>query len=161
MSSARLKGQSRRIVLELIVVVALVSFGTHFPSGESSAKAWSFVTHHPLVLLHVVLGTVVVGEAIVLLIRASLNRRRQWIVLSMLGLACVLIAWASGENYVATQHSSSLNNMSLAWLGAIVSYGVGWYWGHKKNKIRLATQNETADLTPLAAAVVTNDHHSD
>lgn len=155
-----MKSQSRRIVLELIVVVALASFSTHFSTGESSTKAWSFVTHHPLILLHVVFGTIVVVEATVLLVRACLKRWRQWIVVAALGLACVLIAWVSGENYVATQHRASLDNMSLAWFGAIVLYGVGWYWGHKKEKIPLATQNETVDLTPLAAVVVANDNHS-
>jgi CDP-diglyceride synthetase len=139
--------------MELIVVVALVSVNISFPSHESSSKAWSFVTHHPVLLLHVVFGTIVIGEAIAFLIRASLDRRRRWIILGTVGLAFVLIAWVSGENYVATQHNSSLNNMSLAWFGSIVTYAIGWYWGHKKDKISLATQSGASSPTKVTSGL--------
>jgi hypothetical protein len=102
-----------RIVLELIVVTALVSFGTHFPTGESSAKAWRFITHHPLLLLHLVFGSIVVGEAALLRIGAHVQRRREWIVVTTLGLVCVLIAWALGENFVAAQHLASLDKLRI------------------------------------------------
>jgi CDP-diglyceride synthetase len=144
------KSRSRRIVIELIVIVALVSANLHFPKDESSSKAWNFVAHHPLLLLHAIVGTVVICEAITFLVRVSRQRNRAWIILASVGLAFVLIAYVTGENYVSTQRSSSLNDMSLAWFGAIVTYGVGWYWGHKSAKVSIVSETSAPSPTKVA-----------
>jgi len=44
----------------------------------------------------------------------------------------VLVAFASGENYVMTLRKSSLDYMGIGWLGVIVTYGIGWYLGRRR-----------------------------
>jgi hypothetical protein len=44
----------------------------------------------------------------------------------------VMLAFASGEDYVVTLRESALNYMSIGWFGAVATYGVGWYLGRKK-----------------------------
>jgi mannose/fructose/N-acetylgalactosamine-specific phosphotransferase system component IID len=131
--AAGFKRLSRWLVIALAVVVALVSYNVTIPSGRSSASNWRFVATHPTILLHVIVATVILVMAVVLLILAIRKRNQSWIVLSVIGLAFVLLAFASGEDYVMTLRKSSLDYMSIGWLGAIVTYGIGWYLGRKKS----------------------------
>jgi hypothetical protein len=59
------KEVSRRLVVELVVVV-LTSFHAGLPSGDSYAQAWRSVTRHPLLILHILVGAVVLAEAVIL-----------------------------------------------------------------------------------------------
>ena len=70
--------------------------------------------------------------AVVMLILAIRIHDQSWIVLLVIGLAFVLVAFASGEDYAMTLRKSSLDYMSIGWLGAIVTYGIGWYLGRRK-----------------------------
>ena len=47
----------------------------------------------------------------------------------------MLLAFASGEQYVMTLRKSALNDMSIGWAGAAVTYGTGWYLGRKKARL--------------------------
>jgi hypothetical protein len=138
MNQINFKGTSRRIVIELAVVIALVSYNISFSKVKSNSQAWKFVFTHPTVLLHVLVGTIVVVEAIMFLVRSVRSHDRFWTVLAAIGLVFVLLSFASGEYYVATQKSSGLSYMGDAAAGALITYGFGWYWGHKKAKAVLA-----------------------
>lgn len=127
-----LKRLSRFLVIALAVVVALVSYNINIPAGRSSDSNWKFVATHPTILLHIVVAATVLIVAVVMLILAIRSRDLSWIILSAIGLAFVLLAFASGEDYVMTLRKSALNYMSVGWLGAIVTYGIGWYLGRKK-----------------------------
>ncbi len=54
--------------------------------------------------------------------------------LSVAGLAFVLAAFASGEDYVMSLDKSALNYMSIGWAGAVIAYGTGWYLGHRRER---------------------------
>lgn len=127
-----LKRVARRLVLELAVVIALVSYQVNFPRDTSYTQSWIFVLTHPLVLLHVLVGTVILVESFVFLVRAIPGRSLLWVALAIGGLAFVLLAYATGEVYVATRQATALTYMSLGWFGAIVAYGFGWYWGRDR-----------------------------
>jgi hypothetical protein len=129
-----LKIVSRRLVLELAVVIALVSSNVNIPKNDSASQAWKIVFKHPAVLLHVIVGTIVVVEAIIFLARAIRGHDRFWITLTSAGLVLVLLAFVSGETYVSTQKGSALTLMGNAAAGAVVAYGVGWYWGHRRSR---------------------------
>ncbi len=125
------KKLSRWLVIALAVVVALVSYNINIPAGKSSSH-WTFAFTHPTILLHIVAATVSLVLAIAMPVLAVRARDRSWIILSVIGLAFVVLAFVSGEDYVMTLRKSALSYMSAGWLGAIVTYGVGWYLGHKK-----------------------------
>jgi hypothetical protein len=132
MEITRLKNLSRSLVIGLAVVVALVSYNISIPAGRSSASNWKFVATHPTILLHVIVAATVLVVSAIMLIVAIRSRDRSWIALSAIGLVFILAAFVSGEDYVATLRKSELSYMSIGWLGAIVSYGIGWYVGRKK-----------------------------
>jgi hypothetical protein len=56
--------------------------------------------------------------AVIALIRSVRSRDRPWMALSVAGLAFVLAAFVSGEDYVMSLHKSALNYMSISWAGA-------------------------------------------
>lgn len=138
MNQENFKKTSRRLVIELGVVITLTSFNINFSKVKSNSQAWKFVFTHPTVLLHVLVGTIVLGEAIIFLVRSIRSKSQFWTILTSIGLALVLLAYASGEYYAATQKSSGLSFMGDAAAGALAIYGFGWYWGHKKAKVLVA-----------------------
>ena len=106
---------------------ALVSVNLKIPGGHSAASNWKFVTSHPTLLLHVIVGTAILVTAVVLLVMSIRSRHRPWIVMSAIGLVFVLLAFVSGDAYVGSLRNSADDSMSVGWLGAIVTYGVAWY----------------------------------
>jgi hypothetical protein len=134
MELAGFKAMTRGLVIGLAVVVALVAYNITIPARESASRNWRFVLTHPTILLHVVAAVIVVIVAIALVSRSGRSRNLPWIVLSALGLAFVLLAFVMGENYVQTLRNSSLSGMGDGWAGAIVTYGVGWYWSHRAER---------------------------
>jgi hypothetical protein len=134
------KKVSRRVVVELAVVIALVSANVNFPKNDSASQAWKIVLKHPTILLHIVVGTIVVVEAIIFLVRAIRFHDRFWMTLTSLGLALVLLAFASGEIYVS-QKGSALTLMGNAAAGALIAYGVGWYWGRRRSLHQLSSSH--------------------
>jgi peptidoglycan/LPS O-acetylase OafA/YrhL len=126
MHASGFRAMSRALVVGLVAVVALAAVDVRFPKGRSASKNWHFAIDHPTVLLHIATASIVVLLALGLFVRSIASRHRRWIALSAIGLAFVALAWAMGAEYVATLSSGPLTGMSLGWLGAIVSYVVGW-----------------------------------
>ena len=131
-----LKKLSRALVIGLAVVVALVSYNITIPAGKSSAANWKFAATHPTILLHIIAASVVLVVGVILVIKSLRARQPSWILLSVAGMAFVILAYTGGEEYVMTLHKSALTVMSVGWLGAITSYGVGWYRGRKQERER-------------------------
>ena len=65
---------------------------------------------------------------------AYVRHDKPWMALSVAGLAFVLAAFASGEDYVMSLDKSALNYMSIGWAGAVIAYGTGWYLGHRRER---------------------------
>jgi hypothetical protein len=130
------KKLSRALVVGLAVVVALVSYNIDIPTGKSSGSNWKFAASHPTILLHIVAASAVLIIAVVMLIKSLRTRQVPWILLSIAGLVFVLLAFGGGEDYVMTLRKSALSLMSVGWLGAIVSYGAGWYIGRRQERER-------------------------
>ena len=142
-----LKKVSRRLTVELAVVIALASFNVSFPKHDSTSQAWKFVIKHPSILLHIIVGTIVFVEAIIFVVRAIRGRDRFWITLASLGLILVALAFAMGEHYVSTQRDSALTLMGNAAAGALVAYGFGWYWGHRRFRAASSENRGHSDQT--------------
>ena len=125
------KALSRGLLIGLIISIALVNYDIAIPKGRSSSKNWHFVLTHPTILLHIVISVVIVIVAVLLVVKSIQSHYRSWVVVSLIGLACVVLASVSGENYVTTLSNGSLSAMGLGWFGAALAYGAGWYVGRK------------------------------
>ncbi len=125
MDAGQVRSASRRLVVGLVVVVLLVGLPVDFPRDRSASDAWGFLVGHVGFLLHAVLGTLVVVEAVRLLVRAS--AARAYVGLAAVGLAFTALAALAGATYVsAGQEDGALTAMTLGWLGALVTYVVAW-----------------------------------
>jgi hypothetical protein len=143
MGAATFKRWSRAQVIALVIAVALVSDDIKIPAGRSSGSNWTFVADHPTILLHVAVAVAILVMAIIVLIMAIRSGNRTWLVLSAVGLAFVLLAFASGDDYVATLRRGADDYMGVGWFGAIVTYATGWYLARK-----IARQEQRAALVP-------------
>jgi CDP-diglyceride synthetase len=130
MDVGMVKRVSRRLVLELIVVVA-ASFHAGLPTGDSYLRTWQSVGRHPLLVIHVAVGVVILVEAVVFVLRCMRAGQHRWAVLALIGLAFVLLAFAAGERSVATGRTSAIDVMGVAWFAALVAYAMGWYLGRR------------------------------
>jgi len=136
-----MKRPSRSLVIALVLVVALAGFNITFPTGKSASSNWTFALTRPTILLHIIVATAILVMAVITLIRSVRSRDGTWTALSATGLAFVLVAFASGEDYVMSLHKSALNYMSIGWTGAVIAYGTGWYLGRRRER-----REETAPL---------------
>jgi hypothetical protein len=131
MDHSATKRASRRLVLEL-VVVALATYHARLPKDQPYSDAWQYVGKHPLLVVHVVVGAIVLVEAAVLALHGIRTRQPFWVILTVLGLAFVLVAFISGDRFLASQGETPLDLMGVAWFGALVVFAVGWYVGRKR-----------------------------
>jgi hypothetical protein len=119
-------------VIELAVVVLLAGLPIDFPRNTSAGRAWSFLFRHPSILLHAAIGTLVLAEAVIFVVRALSARRPPPLVLAGLGLVFTLLAFGAGVEYVSDgQTDLALNLMTTGWVAAIATYIVGWVLGRR------------------------------
>jgi CDP-diglyceride synthetase len=130
-AAASMKRLSRGLVIALVVVAALAAYNITIPAGKTSTSNWTFALTHPTILLHVIVATGILVMAVIALIRSVRGRNWPWMALSAAGLAFVLVAFVSGEDYVTSLHKSALNYMSIGWAGSVIAYAIGWYLGHR------------------------------
>jgi hypothetical protein len=128
------RSAARRLVLELIFAICLVSFGAEFPEDVTFATAWTFVVQHANLLLHVVIGTLILVESSALAMHSLKGKHRSWKVFSLIGLCFVLLAYGSGEGVLSGRGESALGMMTVGWLGAILVYATAWFKTRAKQK---------------------------
>lgn len=127
MQAKTFRSSTLRLSLELVLAMALASFGPEMPERVSTAATWQFVLNHASLLLHVVVGTVILVEAIVLLVRAIKSHNRPQHMYAGLGLVGVLLSYGSGKWFVLTQAEVAAMSMSAGWLLALVTYVAAWF----------------------------------
>ena len=132
MTDRAVRNACRRLVLELFLVVLLAGVPVDFPRHVTTGHAWGFLVRHPSLLAHVVIGTLVLAEACVLMVRMAGASGRRWPVLAGLGLLCSAVAVVGGVVYVsARQGDAALTWMTVGWLGALGTFAVGWWLGRR------------------------------
>jgi hypothetical protein len=120
----------------LTVLVTLVLLVLQYMSGMianlevqlPSGNAWKWVFGHSLIIqLHIYIGTLLIVVALVALILSIRARHPIGIIAAVAGLALLIFAWLSGDQFLVTQDNSLSLRMALGFIGAFVAYLLGYY----------------------------------
>ncbi len=110
------------------------SMFTTFPEGASAPQLWAFAWAQPLIMWHIIVGSLLPLVALLLCVRAVQTKRREWVVPSVVGFVAMLAAGGAGSLFVQTQIDAYSYIMSIAFLVSFAAY----FWG----LYRSATQNQ-------------------
>lgn len=125
-----LNRQGIGLIIGLAVQYALgmtINLFVEFPAGGSAHEMWDFTLHNPLVLVHLIIGTLLILGAATLVVRTIRQHVETWRLPAISGLVWVLTAWTAGDTFVTSQADILSYIMSLAFLLAVLSYVFGLY----------------------------------
>ncbi len=124
-----------RVVAFAALVMLVVQFGlgmgvnlfaqlpaSDYGGGVLAAFVGAVIDGPATLTLHALLGTLLLGSAIAVLVRAILVRKTAFVTLAAVGLLAILLAWGAGSWFVGTADSGSSMAMALATGVAILSY---------------------------------------
>jgi ABC-type sugar transport system permease subunit len=93
-----------------------------------SGDVWGWVFQNSvLIQLHIYTGTLLIVVALVALILSIRARHPFGIIAAVAGLALLIFAWLSGDQFLATQDNGLSLRMALGFIGAFVAYLLGYY----------------------------------
>lgn len=103
----------------------LTNLYAQFPDTGEEGQLWQFAWTQVSLALHIILGLLVFGGALMLLIRSITYKNRTWIVAGSIGLAGILIAIYGGVRFIPTQNDPYSLLMSIAFIVSLLAY----VWG--------------------------------
>jgi hypothetical protein len=121
------------ITLMLLVVEFVLGMYTalfvQFPDTLTSGNAWSWsFSQSPIILAHIIFGTLLFVAALAALGLSFPVRNKAGIITAGLGFVLVLVAYMSGSIFLTNVENDAYSfTMALGFMGAFISYGVGYY----------------------------------
>jgi hypothetical protein len=116
------------MVVNLFITVPAVHPGAQAPNyflGVVQGVAWALV-HAPFwLLIHVIIGLLVFLASIFLMVISIASRRREWMIISVLGFIGIVFAGFNGASFLNYGADISSLLMSIGFLVAAVSYTIG------------------------------------
>jgi hypothetical protein len=104
---------SLRLLIAVLLQYGLgIGYNLYGTAPTANKKVEFFSS--PLLALHVILGTLLVITGIILVVLSARTKMRLPVILSSITLACILGAWASGDEFV--QKGQTGLSMSMAML---------------------------------------------
>jgi hypothetical protein len=100
---------------------------TAFPESGGARVMWEYAKTQPLVLTHIILGTLLFLGAVSFAVRAYKAKGAVWIRSTLVGLIAIFGAWISGEEFVSSQQDVYSVSMSVSFILAMLSYVWGIY----------------------------------
>jgi len=143
------------LVLQYILGM-LANLEVQLPSGN----AWGWVFRNSMIiLLHIYLGTLLIVVALVALILSIRARHPVGIVAAVAGLALLVFAWLSGDQFLAIQHNDLSLWMALGFMGACIAYLPGYFFsdvprGAQRGQRSDGLTVDTMPVGPLQIGVV-------
>lgn len=115
------------VTLVLLVIQYMLGMIANLEVQLPAGNAWSWAFQHsPIILLHIILGTLLVVMALVAVILSIVARHPAGIIASSAGLALLIFAWLSGREFLATQQNTASLWMALGFMGAFIAYLLGY-----------------------------------
>src|SRR5215469_12992344 len=129
-TDARIRPFRLTVLVTLVLLVlqyvfgALANLEVQLPSGND----WGWAFRHSLIIqLHIYIGTLLIVVALVAMILGIVARHPIAIMAAGAGLALLVFAWLSGDQFLVTQDNSMSLRMALGFMGAFVAYLLGYY----------------------------------
>ena len=110
------------LALQYILGLAVMAF-VKFPESATVAQYWDFANSQWLLVTHMAVGTGLVIGAVVILVRAILQKNTIWKIAGSIGFISIIIAGLGGERFVSTQSDVWSLVMGIGFLAAFLSYG--------------------------------------
>ena len=127
--NARVRAVRATFLVTLVLLVIqyvlgmIASLEVQLPAGD----AWSWALQNsPIILLHIILGTLLLVGALVAVILSSVARHTAGIITASAGVVLLIVAWRSGADFLATQHNTASLWMALGFMGAFIAYLLGY-----------------------------------
>lgn len=98
-----------------------------FPTSGDARVMWEYAKTQPLVMAHIIIGTLLLVGAIALCVQGYKSKNRTWQISSFLGLIAIGFSWLSGERFVSTQQDVFSLSMAVGFIAAILAYAWGIY----------------------------------
>lgn len=130
-----IKGLCLQFLLGILTLIYVA-----FPESGGPREMWEFARTQPLVIAHIILGTLLILGAAVLHFKSHKSKNRVWTIASGAGFLSILGAWLAGEEFVSNQNDSFSLLMSLFFITGIFSY----VWGIYHTKIHPPTAQRSA-----------------
>ena len=135
-SSAKLmrafRGHMLAILVMLVVEFVLgmyTALFVAFPDSLVNGNAWAWsMSQSPVVLLHIIVGTLLALAAMVVLVLGFLLRSRAALLTGVLGFVAMAAAYLSGATFLSDVNQDLYSfSMAMGFIAAAVVYGVGYY----------------------------------
>lgn len=132
---SRLRLFRRMVIVTFILLVIQYVLGmisnlyVSFPNALSGGDAWAWTfMHSPLIVLHIVNGTLLLAFSLILIGLSMTLPDSASKVTAILGFVMILFAWLSGFLFVANGQANTTSFlMSLGFIGAFMTYAIGYY----------------------------------
>ena len=131
----RRSGAFRGVLLALLVLLVpqfvlgmVINLDIPFPGTLHGVHAWQWALAQSVIALHIALGTLLVLLTVGAVGLGIAMRRLAPLLSSVLGCVLLLLTWVSGYLFLTEgqQNVRSLT-MALGFLGALITYAVGYY----------------------------------
>ena len=114
------------LALQYILGMAAMAF-VKFPESATAAQYWDFANSQWLLVAHMGVATGLVIGAVIVLVRAFLQKNTVWKIAATVGFVSIIVAGLGGERFVSTQSDIWSLVMGLGFLAAFLSYGWAIY----------------------------------
>nr|HET6904144.1 hypothetical protein [Ktedonobacteraceae bacterium] len=156
MSQTPARGRAFRLTVLITLVLLVLQYvlgmmsnlDVQLPSGND----WSWVFGHSLIIqLHIYIGTLLIVVALVALILSIVARHPVGIIAAVVGLALLVFAWLSGDQFLVTQHNDLSLSMALGFMGAFIAYLLGYFFSGVPRGAQREQHRDglTVDSTPV------------
>jgi hypothetical protein len=106
-----------------IIVLIYVSF----PEEGNAKVMWEYARTQPIVMAHILFGTLLFIGSVAFCIRAFRAKDAIWIPGTLIGLVGIVGAWMSGEEFVASQNDVYSLLMAVFFIFSVLAYTVSIY----------------------------------
>lgn len=121
-------------MIGILIVQYLLGMTTNlfvqFPENAHEGQLWVFAWHQIPLSLHIIVGFALLFGTISLIISATKQKNRSWIIASTIAGIAIFSAIGAGATFIPTQTDAYSFVMAISFIISLLAY----FWGLYKNK---------------------------